>query len=1457
MTIRRTITCLAYCIATLGLSSCESDEAPADSSTDVGAIAGLDFAGDAVVDRSRLTVERVSVSADGWLVVWDVGSDGNPVTPPLAAIAVAKGEKRNLNVTLNSPLTGDRVHLSVHVDDPHDGAFTGTSPSATSGDDPAMRSAAGALVSATVALANLPPLETNLVVIADQTISTKPPKVSAQVTVASFPKYLVIKDATGTVIGSERIWQYGPADYQVSVDLPDGWTTAELTGSLVGADGTQPDLEAPVMDASGKPISVTFTVSAPADENTVVIADQTITSKPPKLLAQVTVASFPKYLVIKNAAGDVLGSERIWQKGPAEYTISVDLPPSWTAVALTGALYAADGNEPDLDAPIKNAAGEPVLVSFLATVPPDNALVVADQTLVSWGYKIKIDSIDVDELPAWVAVYEDNSGAPGDLLGSEAVVTSPKLGLDVDLTRFLGPVETVWVALHADMPADGVLTSADPYLLGSDEKPLLVAIDVTNQACGGAKTKYCDPAKPGVISWLDHCGKPAATTTPCAGEGGYCDDTGPYVACKAPPDPCKGTAGTVCVDDDPYATYFKDLCGVPFKVASKCGATSICDDSDGSATCSLAPSCAGNATTVCDPSDLTRVFWLDHCGQANGNSLPCGAASTCEASSGTAECVVPVDPCGGNAVKVCDPLDVSKVFWEDECGQPTGASFPCGGTSVCNDLSGSAACTVELGCGGNTTKVCNPDDTNNIYWENSCGHLTGSTIPCGSGFVCDDASGSPVCVNSDPCGGNAELACNPDDLENLYWKDHCGAFTGATLPCGAGFKCDESGGTPYCVDANPCAGPSEKFCDPADLSVIKWLDGCGQVKASTLPCGNGYACSDVSGEPTCAPTDVCGGDVATVCNDEDPGNVYWVDGCGELTGNTFPCGVASCDDSSGVAKCVALETCADEKLRVCDPADPLTVLLTNGCGDDLGVFSTCANGKRCAEPTPGTASCACVPTDDVVCFGKHFLYEPSGTKKVDSCGNPNGPVVTECANGEICYYQDQANSADPVCTTSLSDKASPMYHRGCSFIDFVTYKTALEVDCRCRRQAATLNDITSYDMGGNQACQPQDASWADGWTMGEGPHFLHLEHSFNGGGVYSPAHGEIFATKHVTDPNYQGAGMVVGYNIKTGARRIVSGRFPTPESTYEMYGSGYESQRSVGVQLFEPTTLPGAWDLEQGADGKLYVWGSFGGNKEITQVDPDTGARSLVWKQALEGAVGAPVHGQCYSTRPKSTFHGGFIPVQLEDHAFAMGPDGSFYLGFRNDNAEGNGIAKIAPDGSTCTVISRWNGTMGTVGTGASPQYSNLEGFTVHAGKLYATLQIGKVFLSVDIANGKRTVIANPAGSVDSTPGQSTMFWDPTRNLMITGGGVQSYSVTAVNLVTGKRQSLFLTAPGEMIESAPPWETGAHGAIDNANYMGYGAVAMDPVNNDHIYLVIKHGLLKYEMSTGNSYVMSQ
>lgn len=995
-------------------------------------------------------------------------------------------------------------------------------------------------------------------------------------------------------------------------------------------------------------------VPGPEEQNHIVVVDQTVTSKPPKVNVQVRVAATPAYVVLSDAAGAVIGDERVWELGPRTYPVSVALPRSWTPATVTAKLVAADGMQPDLARPILDLAGAPVVATFQVVIAPDNSLDVRDQTLRSWGYKISIANLATDELPAWVVVYEDDGGEPGQVLGKAAVTSSPKVAMSVDLTRFLAPVETLWVGMSRDLAPVGTLGSEDPQMLGDGAAPLLTSIRVTNEACGGPKTKFCDPAKPHVIRWRDHCDAITTVETSCG--TGSCDDTGPYVACKPVDDPCAGVGKTICVDEDPTATWFEDLCGKPLRVAARCGATSRCEASASGATCKIVAACAA------DPSD------------------------------------------------------------------------------------------------------------------------------------------------------------------------------------------------PECIHAAPCEGAAQKFCDPADPSKIKWLGPCGDVLGSAIPCGAGFECSEADGDPRCVSTDLCGGNTSTTCVNDDPGHVYWLDACGALTGSTYPCGVATCTAAGDEATCVALGTCEDTKLRVCDPSDTSKVRLTNACGDDLGVFTTCANGKACVEATAGDARCECVPSDEVRCFGMGQLYEPSGIARVDSCGNWVDEVVTECADGEVCEH----TSGGPACGTSLTNRDSPMYHRGCSFPDYLRFKTDLDVDCRCRRHAPTLDDVNVYDSGGNMACANQADSWARGWTMGDGPHFFHMDHSFNGGGVYSATHGELFATKHFIDASYEGAGMVVGYDIRTGERRIVSGRFPEAGGGYTMYGSGFESVRAVGVLRHEATTLPGAWDLELGSDGKLYVWGSRTGNKEITRVDPDTGARTLVWRQALESdSPTTPEHGQCWTTRPKTTFFGGYIPVELEDHAFAMGPDGTFYLGFRNESAEGNGVVAIAADGSTCTVVSRWNGSMGQVGGGASPQYSNIEGFLVRAGKLYASLQIGKRLLVVDLATGDRSLIANPAGSVESTPGQSTMFWDETRDLLITAGGIQSYLAVAIDVDTGLRQALFLAAPDMPIASAPPWVTGARGAIDNGNYMGYGALAFDPDDNDHFYMVIKWGLIKYEMSTGNSYVMSQ
>jgi hypothetical protein len=254
----------------------------------------------------------------------------------------------------------------------------------------------------------------------------------------------------------------------------------------------------------------------PEEPNQILVADQTVTSKPPKVNVQVRVAATPAYVVLTDAAGAVIGDERVWELGPRSYQVSVALPRSWTPATLTAKLVAAGGMQPDLARPLLDLAGAPVVASFQVVIAPNNALDVRDQTLRSWGYKVTIANLATDELPAWVVVYEDDGGEPGAILGKVAVTSSPKVSLGVDLTRFLGPVETLWVGMSRDLAPIGTFGPEDPPMLGDGAVPLMTAIQVTNEACGGPRTKFCDPARPHVIPSASTRTRPPRGSRTCA-----------------------------------------------------------------------------------------------------------------------------------------------------------------------------------------------------------------------------------------------------------------------------------------------------------------------------------------------------------------------------------------------------------------------------------------------------------------------------------------------------------------------------------------------------------------------------------------------------------------------------------------------------------------------------------------------------------------------------------------------------------------------------------------------------------------------------------------------------------------------------------------------------------------------------------------------------------------------------
>ncbi|MEY3011590.1 MAG: hypothetical protein RIT45_325 [Pseudomonadota bacterium] len=148
-----------------------------------------------------------------------------------------------------------------------------------------------------------------------------------------------------------------------------------------------------------------------------------------------------------------------------------------------------------------------------------------------------------------------------------------------------------------------------------------------------------------------------------------------------------------------------------------------------------------------------------------------------------------------------------------------------------------------------------------------------------------------------------------------------------------------------------------------------------------------------------------------------------------------------------------------------------------------------------------------------------------------------------------------------------------------------------------------------------------------------------------------------------------------------GAGGGVSGAYLDPKTGRVDVGSGF---------VVDGEALPFLNDIELGKDGKIYAFGSDTLNHvHITRVDPKTGARELVWRRQADADAGDAnfPYGQCFSGRIDNAYAGGFASVQYAERAYALGNDGSFYIGWKND---GVGVVNVSADGKTCTIVSRW-----------------------------------------------------------------------------------------------------------------------------------------------------------------------
>lgn len=157
--------------------------------------------------------------------------------------------------------------------------------------------------------------------------------------------------------------------------------------------------------------------------------------------------------------GSVLGKTAVADESDS-VKVTLEARAAQDGEVLHVLLYRDDGEvgtwEPDIDRPLKNAHGAYTYASFAVDVnvpPPALSLEVSDQT-ADPADVVVIAKAQIGQ-PGWVAVYDDDAGSPGEVLGRTALVPGGNLAAAVALSRHAVDGETLHAVLHVDLGTPG------------------------------------------------------------------------------------------------------------------------------------------------------------------------------------------------------------------------------------------------------------------------------------------------------------------------------------------------------------------------------------------------------------------------------------------------------------------------------------------------------------------------------------------------------------------------------------------------------------------------------------------------------------------------------------------------------------------------------------------------------------------------------------------------------------------------------------------------------------------------------------------------------------------------------------------------------------------------------------------------------------------------------------------
>lgn len=418
-------------------------------------------------ESGELVAREVTLPVPGWLVIYR-SMDGKP-DEIIGSVSLAAGAHKDVRVIVNTDLATQQLFARVHIDVGAEGVFEYPGGDGPFPDDP------GAEFTVELLLPQ-PQIEVAAQDVAEDGLITV-----AHVELLEPAWILIHTDddgEIGPVIGGVLLEEGTYENVPLAID----WRRATPTLHAVlheddGAAGVVdfPDGDMPIL-VNGSPIVATFAATYPPD---IVVYDQPMIDG--TVTIERTISQGPGWLVIYNEIdgqpGLIIGSAPLTD-GLNE-VISVKLTQSAVTEQLFARLHedTEPGNAfnfPNQDPAVRYNNRLPNAAGFRVG---NNALAfMRDQKLIDDA--VSVDVI-VSPVEGWAAVYADDDGAPGELLGSVWFSAGVNRNVAIELDPVPVESSTLYLALYQDLGKPKIFEPGlDLPLSNEDNRPIRVPFDL-------------------------------------------------------------------------------------------------------------------------------------------------------------------------------------------------------------------------------------------------------------------------------------------------------------------------------------------------------------------------------------------------------------------------------------------------------------------------------------------------------------------------------------------------------------------------------------------------------------------------------------------------------------------------------------------------------------------------------------------------------------------------------------------------------------------------------------------------------------------------------------------------------------------------------------------------------------------------------------------------------------------